>query len=63
VDGIIEASDLPSEGIYTSVGTYEFNEMVILLHSLSERTNISIDDLLYAFGHYLFVSLGKAIPM
>ena len=28
VDNIIENSDLKSEGIYTSVGTYDFNEMV-----------------------------------
>lgn len=62
VDAIIEASDLPSEGIYTSVGTYEFNEMVSLLQSLSQRTHMDIDNLLYAFGHYLFVSLGKAHP-
>lgn len=62
VDAIIDASDLPSEGIYTSVGTYDFNEMVALLQSLSKKTNISIDDLLYAFGHYLFGSLGKAHP-
>lgn len=62
VDAIIEASDLPSDGIYTSVGTYEFNEMVALLQSLSERTHISTDDLLYAFGLYLFISLGKAHP-
>jgi hypothetical protein len=62
VDAIIEASDLPSEGIYTSVGTYEFNEMVLLLQSLNKRVNVPIDDLLYAFGHYLFNSLGKAHP-
>ncbi|MEH6680474.1 MAG: heme NO-binding domain-containing protein [Sediminicola sp.] len=62
VDSIIEASDLPSEGVYTSVGTYDFNEMVQLLKSLNESTNIPIDDLLYTFGHYLFASLGKAHP-
>lgn len=62
VDAIIEASQLPSEGIYTSVGTYDFNEMVLLLQNLSEHTHISQDDLLHTFGHYLFVSLGKAHP-
>lgn len=62
VDAIIEASQLPSDGIYTSVGTYDFNEMVLLLQNLSERTKISQDDLLQTFGHYLFVSLGKAHP-
>ena len=62
VDEIIEASDLPSEGIYTSVGTYEFNEMVALLQSLNKKVNIHVDDLLHSFGHYLFLSLGKAHP-
>lgn len=62
VDEIIEASNLPSEGVYTSVGTYEFNEMVALLTSLHTKVKIPVDDLLQAFGHYLFSSLGKAHP-
>lgn len=62
VDDIIESSYLPSEGIYTSVGTYEFNEMVSLITQLSEKSAIPIGDLLYTFGLYLFDSLGKAHP-
>ncbi len=62
VDAIIEASDLPSDGIYTSVGTYEFNEMVSLLTHLNKIVDKPIEDLLYAFGLYLFSSLGKAHP-
>jgi len=62
VDEIIEQSNLSSEGIYTSVGTYEFNEMVSLITQLSSKVNISVDDLLYTFGLYLFDSLGKAHP-
>ncbi len=62
VDNIIEKSDLPSEGIYTSVGTYDFNEMVRLITSLSEETNLPMGDLIYTFGLYLFNSLGKAHP-
>ena len=61
-DSIIERSDLPSEGVYTSVGTYDFNEMVSLLTQLSEEVDMSVNDLLYAFGLYLFSSLGKAHP-
>ncbi len=37
VDSIIENSNLPSEGIYTSVGTYDFNEMVSLITSLHKK--------------------------
>lgn len=62
VDAIIEESQLPSEGIYTSVGTYEFNEMVSLITSLSAKVNTPANDLIYTFGHYLFSSLGKAHP-
>ncbi|TVZ17307.1 heme NO-binding domain-containing protein [Maribacter sp. MAR_2009_72] len=62
VDRIIEKSDLPSEGIYTSVATYEFNEMVALITNLSEEVNLPAGDLIYAFGLYLFTSLSKAHP-
>jgi len=61
-DTIIENSDLPSEGIYTSIGTYDFNEMVSLITSLSSEVKIPADDLIYTFGLYLFGSLGKAHP-
>lgn len=62
VDSIIENSNLPSEGIYTSVGTYDFNEMVSLISSLHEKTKIPVNDLIYTFGHFLFSSLTKAHP-
>ena len=62
VDEIIEASNLPSKAIYTSVGTYSFNEMVTLLTNLNHKVKIPINDLLHTFGHYLFLSLGKAHP-
>lgn len=62
VDNIIENSDLKSEGIYTSVGTYDFNEMVMLITGLSEEVKLPAGDLIYTFGLYLFTSLGKAHP-
>ena len=62
VDTIIEKSDLPSEGIYTSVGTYDFNEMVSLITGLSEAVKLPAGDLIYTFGLYLFTSLAKAHP-
>ncbi|GLB53439.1 guanylate cyclase [Neptunitalea chrysea] len=54
VDTIIEESNLPSNGIYTSVGTYDFAEMLQLLTSLSAHTNISIDDLLEVYADHFF---------
>ncbi len=54
VDAIIEASDLESEGVYTTIGTYNFSEMLQLLKQLSSRTNIAIDDLLLVYGEHFF---------
>ncbi|MEK6152190.1 heme NO-binding domain-containing protein [Flavobacteriaceae bacterium 3-367] len=61
-DTIIELSDLPSQGIYTSVGTYDFNEMLSLITNLSKEIKLPVDELIYTFGLYLFTSLGKAHP-
>jgi len=54
LDAIIEASNLESEGVYTRIGTYNFSEMLSLLTNLSERTSISIDDLLLVYGEHFF---------
>tara|TARA_R110002020_G_scaffold113688_2_gene261628 strand:- start:3750 stop:4295 length:546 start_codon:yes stop_codon:yes gene_type:complete len=62
VDTIIERSQLPSEGAYTSVGTYDFNEMVSLIGNLSDEMGIPVNELLYTFGLYLFASLVNAHP-
>lgn len=62
VDNIIEKSNIPSQGIYTSIATYDFNEMVSLITELSKEVNLPPGDLIYTFGLYLFSSLGKAHP-
>jgi len=62
VDAIIEASDLPSEGIYTSVGTYEFSELLQLIGHLSNNTDIPADDLLLVYSEHLFKVLINAHP-
>ena len=60
VDKIINQSDLESNGIYTSVGTYDFAEMLQLLTHLSQNTDISVDDLLLVFAEHLFKTLIKS---
>ena len=62
VDEIIEKSDLKSQGIYTSIGTYEFSEMLQLLQHLSAKTKITIDDLLMVYGEHLFGVLRDSYP-
>ncbi|MFC5469760.1 heme NO-binding domain-containing protein [Cohnella suwonensis] len=61
-DQIIEASDLPSGGSYTSVGTYHHNEMIQLVVQLAERTGIPVADLVRTFGEYLFTQLIAMYP-
>lgn len=53
-DRIIDASDLPSGGVYTSLGTYDHAEMLELVTHLSRETDIPVPELVYAFGRYLF---------
>ncbi len=53
VDQIIEASDLQTDGAYTSIGNYNYKELVALVNNLSEVTRIEIPVLLESYGHYL----------
>lgn len=53
-DRIIEASNLPSGGAYTAVGTYDHEEMIQLVTHLSTETEIAVPDLLRTFGKHLF---------
>lgn len=62
VDTIIENSELDSGGIYTSVGTYNFSEMLSLLTNLSGETNISIDDLLEVYAEHFFGIIEVSYP-
>ena len=54
VDRIINSSTLDSGGVYTSIGTYKFSEMLQLLTHLSSNTGVSIDKLLVTYGEHFF---------
>lgn len=62
VDKIISESKLESDGVYTSVGTYNFSEMLQLLQNLSKNTNISIDDLLLVYAEHFFSVIEDNYP-
>jgi hypothetical protein len=62
VDRMLQASDLPSGGVYTSVGTYHHNELVQLVRQLSAATGMALPDLLHTFGEYLFARFVVAYP-
>jgi hypothetical protein len=53
VDDIIAASDLPSGGAYTSVGTYEYREMQQLVTALAQHSGLGAPQLLASFGFHL----------
>ncbi len=56
---IISQSNLPTNGVYSSVGTYDYKELVSLVVALSKETNISVQDLLKIYGEYLFTIFVK----
>lgn len=59
LDEIIERSDLPSGGAYTSVGYYSHEEIISLVTHLSEVSKTPVPDLVEAFGKYLFGRLAS----
>ncbi|MCH9816048.1 MAG: heme NO-binding domain-containing protein [Actinomycetia bacterium] len=62
LDLIMQTADLPGDGVYTSVGNYDYSELLGLIVAASEVTGVAIPALLYAFGHHLFQTLGKRFP-
>ena len=60
VDRMIAAAG--SDGAFTSIGTYDHQELVRMLVALSESKQIPIPDLLKQFGHHLFGYLAKSYP-
>lgn len=59
---LIEMSNLPTEGIYTAIGTYDAQEMMTLVGNLSQLTNTPVPDLLRAFGRHLFSRFYASFP-
>lgn len=61
-DKIIVEADLPSEGAYTSVGTYDHAEIVALVVKLSQETGWPASDLITTFGEFLFQRFSEIYP-
>jgi len=62
VDDIIDDSDLPSGGAYTTVGTYNHAEMATLCGALSKRTGTPVADLIRGFGTHLSGTFARGYP-
>jgi hypothetical protein len=63
VEEIIDASDLPSGGMYTAVGTYDHKEIVALVQALSAHSKLPVATLLKVYGEHLFSRFAALYPM
>lgn len=61
-DQIIESANSESGGVYTSVGTYNHQELVAMVVALSQETGLAIPDLLNTFGRHLFGKFLRSFP-
>ncbi|MEM8895380.1 MAG: heme NO-binding domain-containing protein, partial [Bacteroidota bacterium] len=62
LDKVIESSDLPNNGSYSAVGTYDHAELVRIVVSLSSEVNVEIPDLLKTYGRHIFKVFGRNYP-
>jgi hypothetical protein len=62
VDEVLETTELPSGGIYTSVGTYDHQELIAMVIRLSQITKTPLPDLLQTYGQNLFGKLMETLP-
>lgn len=62
VDQLLSQTDLKSGGVYTAIGSYEFNEMVTLLIKTCELTNENPDNILRMFGRHVYYFFIKSYP-
>lgn len=53
-DKLLEETPLESQGVYTSVGIYNYKELITLVTALSKHVNMEANTLVHSFGHYLF---------
>lgn len=63
VDEMLNETELESEGIYTSIGTYDYRELVKLLTLLSNKTKIKVTELLKQFGIHTFQVFTRKYPV
>lgn len=62
-DNIIEASTLSSGGVYTTLGTYDHEELLQLVTHLSQETSATIPELVRSFGEHLFTRFFLSYPI
>ena len=63
IDDIIEDCTLKSSGTYTSVGTYDYEELLLLVTALSKRSDLAVKELVQKYGHHLFFRFHDMFPV
>lgn len=63
LEDIIEKSELPNDGAYTAVGTYDHEEIVRMTVNLSQAVDIPVATLLEVFGKHLFGRFSQLYPV
>lgn len=59
---LLDKTQPESQGVYTKGDQYEDSELVNMVVALSEKTSIPAEQLIQAFGEYLFSSLYESSP-
>lgn len=59
LDSLIQQVQPASGGAYTTVGTYDYGELLALVGALSAATQVSSDALLQRFGHHLALAFAR----
>ena len=61
-DELLGEAELPSEGIYTTVGSYDDQELFKLIGLIVDKKGISAREAQFAFGKWVFKELYAAAP-
>ncbi|MFQ3189527.1 MAG: putative hydrocarbon binding protein [Paraglaciecola sp.] len=61
-DELLDEAELPSDAIYTTVCTYDDQELFMLIGLVVNKKNISAKDALFAFGKWVFKEFYNLAP-
>lgn len=62
VETMLDSVTLDSDGAYTAVGTYDHNELLVMLTFLNQATGQDVSAMVRAFGQHLFGQLAQSHP-
>lgn len=63
LDKIFNSVSVTDDGAYTAGGTYPDAELMSIVQRLSEETGVPVNDLVRAFGEYMFPKLIELYPV